>query len=77
MIMPKPTNPNRRFTTILVKKETKTKMSRFRKSSTKRRGNESDDELLERILNEFSKLEPAGEPIGTYETVTKQGEVPK
>ena len=65
--MPKPQNPARKNTTILVSKVVKEKLRTCARPSETRKGYEKDEEVLDRILTEHIKTyQIVCEPTPTY-----------
>lgn len=65
--MARPQNNNRSDTPISILKTQKMRMRRFAEADKKRKGNESDCLVFERILTEYEKNHPVtNDPIPTY-----------
>lgn len=66
--MPAPQKEENKNTTICITKHTKQLLRRYAIKSSSRKGNESDNEVLTRILSEFIKTNvPDSIPRNTYE----------
>ncbi len=65
--MARPQNVNRVTTPISILKSQKLRLRKYAQPDPKRKGNESDSVVLERILSEFEKVHPVNcEPKPTY-----------
>lgn len=64
--MPKPQNENRTRTTISISKDLKNIIRRYAEPATERKGNESDEQVLIRIVEYFKNHHPAHEGKPTY-----------
>ena len=65
--MARPENPNRVSTPISILKSQKKRLRKYAQPDVKRKGNESDAVVLERILREYETNHPANcEPKPKY-----------
>lgn len=65
--MARPENVNRTSTPISILKSQKRRLRKYAQPDLKRKGNESDAVVLERILREYEKNHPANcDPKPTY-----------
>lgn len=65
--MGRPNNPNNGSTTISITKQQKRRIRRYARPAEKRKGNESDTRVIERILSFFEEKNPTtSEPQDTY-----------
>lgn len=65
--MARPKNENRVATTICILKSQKARLRKYARPDVKRKGNESDAVVLERILRFYQEHHPANcEPKPTY-----------
>ena len=65
--MPKPQIAERTRTTISVSKEVKQKIRRCAQKSTTRKGNETDEQIIDRIVTYYiQRCEVSSEPISTF-----------
>lgn len=64
-------NPLRDTTPIVVKKSTKTKIRKLAKDHPKRKGTETDENVILRILQEYEHNHPneIREPRSTYRSI--------
>ena len=70
-IMARPQNVNRITTPISILKSQKLRLRKYAQPDQKRKGNESDSVVLERILSAYEEIHPANcEPKSTYATKT-------
>jgi len=67
--MARPANPVRVSTPISILKSQKNRLRKYAQPDQKRKGNESDSVVLERILKEYETNHPIDcEPKSTYDT---------
>jgi len=67
--MARPQNPNSITTPISIFKSQKARLRRYAQPDQKRKGNESDAVVVERILRYYESAHPANwEPKPTYDT---------
>ena len=65
--MPKPQNPERKKTTILISKDLKLKIRQHAEVSTTRKGYETDEQIIDRILGFYNESHSGyKEPHSTY-----------
>jgi hypothetical protein len=67
--MARPTNPVRISTPISILKSQKNRLRKYAQPDLKRKGNESDSVVLERVLKFYETANPIDcEPKSTYDT---------
>ena len=67
--MARPQNVNRVATPISILKSQKNRLRKYAQPDAKRKGNESDSAVFERILKAYEEYHPINcEPKSTYET---------
>lgn len=72
--MARPANINLVSTPISILKSQKNRLRKYAQPDQKRKGNESDSAVFERILKAYETAHPVNcEPKSTYDTVTVRG----